>query len=163
MPNNFLINIRPEERATLHEFLQSHGLGQPQMFPMVRARITAINSRPSESLKFKGDSGRGFLEREQNLTWSADLMDDNQLIAGHWWTPADSGKPLVSISSEYQEALQLKLGDKLSFDIAGEAVDRGGCQHPQDTLGQLPAEFLSGVSAGTARRRRRHLHDQRII
>jgi putative ABC transport system permease protein len=122
VPNNFLINIRPEERASLHEFLQSRGLGQPPMFPMIRARITAINSRPSESLKFKGESGRGFLEREQNLTWSADLMDDNQLIAGNWWTPADSGKPLVSISSEYQEALQLKLGDKLSFDIAGEAL-----------------------------------------
>jgi putative ABC transport system permease protein len=49
-------------------------------------------------------------------------MDDNQLIAGRWWTPAEYGKPLVSISSEYQEALQLKLGDRLSFDIAGEPL-----------------------------------------
>ncbi|MEP6548609.1 MAG: FtsX-like permease family protein [Gammaproteobacteria bacterium] len=122
VPNNFLINIRPEERDSLHGFLRSRGLGQPQMFPMIRARITAINSRPSESLKFKGESGRGFLEREQNLTWSAALMDDNQLIAGNWWTAADFGKPLVSISSEYQEALQLQLGDKLSFDIAGETL-----------------------------------------
>jgi putative ABC transport system permease protein len=122
VPNNFLINIRPEERQSLEDFLQLHGMGQPQMFPMVRARITAINSRPSESLKLPGDSGRGFLEREQNLTWSAGLMEDNQLIAGSWWTPADTGKPLVSISSEYQEALRLKLGDKLSFDVAGEPL-----------------------------------------
>jgi putative ABC transport system permease protein len=122
VPNNFLINIRPEERRSLQEFLQSHGMGEPQMFPMVRARITAINSQPAESLKPKGDSGRGFLEREQNLTWSAGLMEDNQLIAGTWWTSADSGKPLVSISTEYQEALQLKLGDKISFDVAGEAL-----------------------------------------
>ena len=122
VPNNFLINIRPEERQSLEEFFRSHGLGQPAMFPMVRARITAINSRPSESLKIAGDSGRGFLEREQNLTWSADLMEDNQLIAGHWWTAADAGKPLVSISTEYQEALHLKLGDTLSFDVAGEPL-----------------------------------------
>jgi putative ABC transport system permease protein len=121
-PNNFLINIRPEERQPLQEFLQSHGMGNPQMFPMVRARITAINSRPAESLKFPGESGRGFLEREQNLTWSAGLMEDNQLTAGSWWTPADAGRPLVSISSEYQQALQLKLGDKLSFDVAGEPL-----------------------------------------
>ncbi len=92
------------------------------MYPMVRARITAINSKPSESLKFKGDSARGYLEREQNLTWASRLMDDNQLIAGHWWTAADYGKPLVSISSEYKEALQLELGDTLSFDIAGEEL-----------------------------------------
>jgi putative ABC transport system permease protein len=122
VPNNFLINIRPEERRPLEDFLKSHGFGQPQMYPMVRARMTAINSKPSESLALKGDSARGYVEREQNLTWSAGLMDDNQLIAGRWWTPAEYGKPLVSISSEYQEALQLKLGDRLSFDIAGEPL-----------------------------------------
>src|SRR3984957_3610053 len=122
VPNNFLINIRPEERPSLQAFLQSHGLGQPAMFPMVRARITAINSRPSESIKLHGDSGRGFLEREQNLTWSAGLMEDNQLIEGSWWTRADAGKPLVSISTEYEEALQLKLGDTISFDVAGEPL-----------------------------------------
>jgi putative ABC transport system permease protein len=121
-PNNFLVNIRPEERQSLQEFLQLHGLGQPQTFLMVRARITAINSRRAESIKLPGDAGRGFLEREQNLTWSAALLDDNQLVSGQWWTAADAGKHLVSISSEYQEALQLKLGDKLSFDVAGEAL-----------------------------------------
>jgi putative ABC transport system permease protein len=122
VPNNFLINIRPEERQSLEEFLGSHGMGQPPMFPMVRARITAINSRPSESIKLHGESGRGFLEREQNLTWSMGLMEDNQVIAGSWWTAADTGKHLVSISTEYQEALQLKLGDEVSFDVAGEKL-----------------------------------------
>jgi putative ABC transport system permease protein len=122
VPNNFLINIRPEERHSLQDFLKSHGLGSPQMYPMVRARMTAINGVPAESLKLKGDSARGFVEREQNLTWSRRFMEDNQLIAGNWWTPADVGKPLVSVSSEYQEALGLKLGDELSFDIAGEPL-----------------------------------------
>jgi putative ABC transport system permease protein len=121
-PNNFLINIRPEERQPLEAFLGSHGMGQPPMFLMVRARITAINSRPSESLRLHSESGRGFLEREQNLTSSEGLMDDNQLIAGSWWTAADAGKHLVSISTEYQEALQLKLGDTLTFDVAGETL-----------------------------------------
>ena len=122
VPNNFLINIRPEERRSLEDFLKSHGLGTPQMYPMVRARMTAINSRATQSIKLKGEGGRGFLEREQNLTWAASLMDDNQLIAGQWWTPQDDGKPLVSISSEYQETLGLKLGDKLTFDVAGETL-----------------------------------------
>ena len=92
------------------------------MFPMVRARMTAINARPSESIKLATDSGRAFLEREQNLTWAADLTEDNQLVAGRWWSITDQGKPLVSISTEYQEALQLKIGDKLSFDVAGEPL-----------------------------------------
>ena len=123
VPNNFLVNIRPDERAALVDFLKARGLGDPQMYPMVRARMTKINGVPAESIKLKGEGGRGFLEREQNLTWSAALMDDNQLIAGHWWTPQDRGKPLVSISSEYQDTLGLKLGDKLTFDVAGETLD----------------------------------------
>src|SRR5271163_3639444 len=122
VPNNFLINIRPEERRPLEDFLKSHGLGAPQMYPMVRARMTAINGVPTDSIKFQGDRARGFIEREQNLTWSADMMEDNQLIAGRWWTPADAGKPLVSISSEYADGLHLKVGDALSFDVAGEAL-----------------------------------------
>ncbi len=122
VPNNFLINIRPEERRPLEDFLKSHGLGAPQMYPMVRARMTAINGVPTDSIKFQGDRARGFIEREQNLTWSARFMEDNELVAGRWWTSADFGKPLVSISSEYQEALRLNLGDQLSFDIAGESL-----------------------------------------
>ncbi|HMK84374.1 MAG TPA: FtsX-like permease family protein [Steroidobacteraceae bacterium] len=122
VPNNFLVNIRPQERAALEAFLESHGFGEPSMYPMVRARMTAINGVPTESLKLSGDRARGFVEREQNLTWSARLMEDNQLIAGHWWTANEMGQPLVSVSSEYQEALDLKLGDTLRFDVAGESL-----------------------------------------
>src|SRR6202453_651714 len=122
VPNNFLINIRPEERQSRQEFFRLHGLRQPAMYPMVRARITAINGEPPQSLKLRGDSGRGFAEREQNLTWSANMMEDNQLVAGRWWTAADAEKHVVSISSEYAEGLHLQVGDKLSFDVAGEPL-----------------------------------------
>jgi putative ABC transport system permease protein len=122
VPNNFLVNIRPEQRQALQDYLQAHGFGSPQMYPMVRARITAINSQPAQSLKLGGDVAKGYVEREQNLTWSAGMMEDNQLIAGRWWTAADAGKPLVSISSEYADGLHLKVGDRLSFDVAGEAL-----------------------------------------
>ena len=49
-------------------------------------------------------------------------MDDNRLIAGRWWTPAESGRHWVSISTEYQDALHLKIGDTLTFDVAGETL-----------------------------------------
>jgi putative ABC transport system permease protein len=122
VPNNFLINIRPDERGSLDEFLQSHHFGSPAMYPMVRARMTAINSESGAALRARGEGARGFIEREQNLTWSEKLMPDNQLIAGSWWTAADAGKPLVSISSEYADALHLKVGDKMTFDVAGETL-----------------------------------------
>ena len=122
-PNNFLVNIRPDERAPLLAYLRDHGLGQPALFPMVRARITQINGVAADQLHDLDDRGRGFLDREQNLTWSAQLPADNQLLAGQWWSATQVGQPLVSISSEYQDALHLKLGDRLRFDVAGEALE----------------------------------------
>src|SRR5258707_13720472 len=106
----------------MRDFLTSRGFGGPQMYPRVRGRITDINAQSPQSLKLQGDSARGYVEREQNLTWSRDMMEDNQLTAGRWWTSADAGKPLVSISSEYADALHLKLGDHLGFDVAGEPL-----------------------------------------
>jgi putative ABC transport system permease protein len=70
------------------------------------------------------DRQRGDLaDREQNLTWSTELGDDNHIIAGRWWSAADSGKPLVSLASEFQESLNLKLGDRLRFEVAGEQFE----------------------------------------
>jgi len=65
----------------------------------------------------------GLAEREQNLSWSDELGDDNRIIAGQWWSAADKGRPLVSLASEFQESLGLKLGDRLLFDVAGERIE----------------------------------------
>ncbi len=122
VPNNFLINIRPQDVQPLAQYLGAHGAGPAPMYPMVRARITAIDSRPLATLRFDSARGRAFAEREQNLTWAAHLMPDNSLVEGAWWTPRDIGKPLVSISTEYRDALHLKLGDEISLDVAGEVL-----------------------------------------
>ena len=160
VPNNFLVNIRPEQRQALQDFLTSHDFGAAPMYPMVRARMTAINGEPPQSLKLRGDSGRGFAEREQNLTWSANMMEDNQLVAGRWWTAADAGKPLVSISSEYAEASEPEGGRQAQLRCGRRTPDRRGCQHSQNSLGQFPAEFFSGVSARAAGWRGGNLYDQ---
>ena len=122
-PNYFLINIREDEAVAVADYITALGLPRPELFPMIRARLTAINGRPVEELKLDSDRGRGFAEREQNLSWAARLQVDNRVVAGQWWTQADHGRPLVSVSTDYQEALGLALGDRLAFDIAGEPLD----------------------------------------
>ncbi len=121
-PNYFVVNIRPEDREALAGLLAAHGVAPSPAYPMIRARLTAVNGQPAEPLAARSDSARAYVEREQNLTWSANLADDNRLVAGRWWTPADAGRPLVSVSTEYQQALGLALGDELSFDVAGEPL-----------------------------------------
>lgn len=122
-PNFFMINIPAGELAEFGQFVEGRGLPRPQLFPMIRARMTAINGRAIEELRPATDRGRAFAEREQNLSWAEELQADNQIVAGRWWTGDDRGKPLVSVSTDYEEELGLKLGDKLRFDVAGETLE----------------------------------------
>jgi putative ABC transport system permease protein len=122
MPNHFLINIRPDERAPLQEFFSARGVAKPQLFPMIRARLTHIDGRPVTGMRFATDRGRAFAEREQNLSWAAQPQTDNKLIAGRWWTEQEWGQPLISVAADYMEELHLKLGDRLTFDVAGEPL-----------------------------------------
>jgi putative ABC transport system permease protein len=121
-PNYFMVNIPTTETGAFAQFIGERGLPRPNLFPMIRARLTEINGRPIDGLSRKTDRARGFAEREQNLSWAEKLQRDNRIVAGRWWAEADRGRRLVSVTTEYQEDLGLKLGDKLSFDVAGEPL-----------------------------------------
>jgi len=123
VPNYFFVNIRPEDRAAFTGFLAGHGGTTARMLPMIRGRLTSIKGRPVEDLKFSGEDSENFATREQNLTWSAEPGDDNRIVSGQWWTAADAGRQLVSLATEFQDSLGVQVGDKLTFDVAGESFD----------------------------------------
>jgi putative ABC transport system permease protein len=123
VPNYFFVNIAPDERVDFQRELLAQGAKLERMLPMVRGRLTAINGQSVAELRFQGPRGRGFADREQNLTWASELGDDNRIVAGHWWGGEDQAKPLASVAVEYRDSLGLKLGDRLSFDIAGEPLE----------------------------------------
>ncbi len=120
LPNYFFVNIPPNDREAFVQFLNARGAQTTRVLPMIRGRLTSINGRSVESRRPGREDGDNFATREQNLTWAADLGADNRIVAGNWWTAADAGKPLVSLSTEIQESLGLHLGDQLTFDVAGE-------------------------------------------
>jgi putative ABC transport system permease protein len=121
LPNYFFVNIPPDERAPFIDFLKVRGAQTSRVLPMIRGRLTAINDRPVEGAQSAGD-GENFAAREQNLTWAAELGADNSIVAGRWWTREDYGKPLVSLATEFQESLHVRVGDGLTFDIGGESI-----------------------------------------
>jgi putative ABC transport system permease protein len=122
-PNFFMINIPAMETEEFAQFVESRGLPTPQLFPMIRARMIAINGRPIDEVVAGNDRAQGFAEREQNLSWAEQPQLDNKIVAGRWWEESDRGKAYVSVATEYQEDLGLELGDLLAFDVAGEAIE----------------------------------------
>ncbi len=131
VPNYFFVNIPPDQRQAFQQELLSQGARLERMLPMIRGRLVAINGQPiamrhiagQRTGRSDGRRERGSPEREQNLTWSGELGDDNRIVEGHWWTTQQYGQPLVSLAVEYQDWLGLKLGDKLRFDVAGETIE----------------------------------------
>jgi putative ABC transport system permease protein len=121
-PNYFMINIRPDEGAAVGAFFAAHGMPRSELVPLVRARLTAVNGVPVERLHFDSDRASGFVEREANLTWARTLRDDNRIVAGSWWRDGDQGGPRVSVEQDHAELLGLRIGDIVTYDVAGEEV-----------------------------------------
>ena len=121
-PNYFMINIRPDEGPRVAEFFARAGFPATELVPMLRARLVAIDGTSVDALQFPSDRASEFVERESNLTWSAELGPGNTIVAGRWWPARGPSDPQVSVESEYAATLGLELGDTLTYDIAGETV-----------------------------------------
>jgi len=121
-PNYFMINIRPEEGSAVQAFFAQRGLPPTELVPLVRARLSAINGTAVDPERFESERARGFVEREANLSWASAPGDTNRLVAGEWWRAGDGGGPRISVEQDYAKLLNLKLGDTLTYDVAGELV-----------------------------------------
>jgi putative ABC transport system permease protein len=118
-PNEFIINIQPDERATVTKFFTDHGVKAPTLYPFVRARLSAIGGKPTTGMHFEGVDGRRMAEREQNLSWSYDLPAGDTIVSGQWWDATQAKQPLASLEETFAANLGVKVGDSLSFDVGG--------------------------------------------
>lgn len=142
-PNQFLINIQPLQAQQIKDFFIAHQLPEPNLVPMARARLTKINGltvrewRASKRVltaeeKGKGeganpdkaanDRSRNFMEREANLTWAEHLPADNKLVEGKWWDGDAHHDPLISVEVGIARSWHLSIGDRVTFDVAGEPI-----------------------------------------
>lgn len=120
-PNRFIINIQPEERQAIQDFYRHSHLPVPELLPMVRGRLTAINERPVSAADYQEERAQRLVEREFNLSWGEQLPAHNSLAAGHWFHGDGAGE--FSVEQALAQTLGLKLGDRLRFEVAGQSVD----------------------------------------
>jgi putative ABC transport system permease protein len=122
-PNNFLINIQPQERESIAGIFEDGGIEPPEFVPMVRARMQTINDEDVKTREYPVEDGKWMANREQNLTWAEQVSDSNELVDGEWW-PADyAGEPLISLEEEAAMELGVELGDRLRFLVAGQEIE----------------------------------------
>ncbi|MBV2233984.1 MAG: FtsX-like permease family protein [Sterolibacterium sp.] len=129
-PNRFVINIQPEQRQELRDFFTAAGLPAPHLEPMIRGRLTAINDTPVMADRYADERAQHLANREFNLSWTSELPTGNRIKAGRWHGEGqprsnkntDNEETEFSVEQGLARTLELKLGDRLSYDIAGQQL-----------------------------------------
>lgn len=125
-PNRFLVNVQTDQVEAVRATLREQGVDRVQLVPMVRGRLVAVNAVPVDFEAYGDGRARRLAEREFNLSWAAELKDDNRVVAGRWWPPAAAaaGAPgEVSVDEGLAETLGWKLGDRIAWDVAGQRFE----------------------------------------
>ncbi|MDA1073343.1 MAG: FtsX-like permease family protein [Proteobacteria bacterium] len=125
VPNHFLMNVLPDQVDDVREMLATNTERQGILFPMISGRIVSGNGLDGDlyQKELRTEQGPGpRLRSERNLTWSADVPQDNKVVTGSWWSVED-GRSLVSLEVDYARDLGLQIGDVLGFNIGGRVVE----------------------------------------
>ncbi|MBK9575252.1 MAG: ABC transporter permease [Rhodoferax sp.] len=163
-PNRFVINVMPEQGDAFVKTLKDAGVSGYDWYPMIRARLVAVNGKPSNPDDYADDRAKRLLDREFNLSHSAAKPPHNEIVQGQWIEgEADS----VSVEEGIAKTLNLKLGDVLRFDFGGlqldskvtsvRKVDWGSMRanffvmYPVAKLPGVPATYMSAFKAPTTK------------
>ncbi|HVZ45461.1 MAG TPA: FtsX-like permease family protein [Ramlibacter sp.] len=119
-PNRFVINVMPEQSDAFVKTLRDEGVRQLDWYPMFRGRLVAVNGRSVSPEDYAEDRAKRLIDREFNLSYSAERPPHNDVVAGRW-KPEE--RDAVSVEQGIAETLGLKIGDKLRFDIAGTQTE----------------------------------------
>ena len=159
-PNRFVLNIQPDQTREFRSTLEDAGITRYDWYPMIRGRLVAINDKPVAASDYEDPRAQRLVEREFNLSNSAEQPPHNQVVAGKWVNDEAGG---LSVEEGLAETLGLGLGDSLRFDIGGmqsdaritslRKVDWGSLHanffvmYPVATLADVPVTYLAAYRA----------------
>lgn len=170
-PNHFVVNVLPDQVDGVRRQMAVVSARDATLYPMVRGRLTEVNGERFDTAQFGDTRSRRLAEREFNLSSLARLPSTNRIVAGEFWKPDAAKDAGLSLEDGIAKSLKLKLGDTLTFDIAGtpisaritslRKVDWDSFQpnfftlFPPHALDGLPTSYLGAVrvpttAAGTA-------------
>ena len=126
-PNHFVMNVSPGDVPGVEALLREGANHDGELVPMIRGRIAEVNGMPALEWRRRVGEKRGAehqrgpgpgIRGERNLTFAAELPENNEVVAGEWWSDAP-GAPAISLEEEYANDIGFSLGDAVTFDIGG--------------------------------------------
>jgi len=117
-PNHFVLNVLPEQVEGVRKAMQEAEVSTP-LYPMVRGRLVEVNGKRLDTAQYADTRSRRLAEREFNLSFASELPKSNRIVAGKWFDGATGPQAGISMEKGIADSLRLKVGDTLTFDIAG--------------------------------------------
>ena len=121
-PNHFLINIQPQDVEPITKMLAQDNINTP-IYPMIRGRLVELNNQaisPDDKAYAENQYAQRMLIREFNLSSSIEMPEGNMITQGEWFKA--NQEEGLSIEQDVAMNLGIKLGDTLTFDIAGKRL-----------------------------------------
>jgi putative ABC transport system permease protein len=115
-PNRFVINIQPLQAEPFLQTLHDAGVTKPDWYPMLRARLVAVNGNTVTPDSYTEERAQRLVDREFNVSYSATAPEHNTVVQGTWQAEETNA---LSIEEGLAKTLKLQLGDTLRFDMAG--------------------------------------------
>ena len=137
LPNVFLVDIANSEIDGIQRVLKAQPgvTTQPELVPMVGARVEAIDGVTAAEARAKADEERAQeqaqgtprnvrrrrMPRSVNLTWAEDVPVGTKVVAGEWWKAGERG-PELAISQQEADWLGVKLGSTITFAVEDQQI-----------------------------------------
>ena len=130
-PTAFLFDIQPEQVSDLEKFLKNEEQSILAMSPMVRSRLTMINSEKvktsvNENMTREQERAVRMRNRGVNLSYRSKLDPSEKLTEGvmpnSHYDFSINPVAKVTLEERYAKRLGVGLGDHLEFDILGIPV-----------------------------------------
>lgn len=118
-PNRFVVNIQPDQIQPVRDFFVRQALPIPELQPMVRGRLIAINERAINGNSYPDPRAQALVDREFNLSYMERLPGWNELVVGKWWGEGTNGQ--LSVEEGIAKTLGIHLDDTLTYDVAGSS------------------------------------------
>lgn len=124
--NIILLDVQPEQETAVLQTFRSKGLEVITNIPIITMRMQNIRGKSVNEIRQDSTitMPNWVLNREFRVTYRDTLSETEALLEGEWTSSATLGKPIpISISDNMAKDADLKLGDKVVFNVQGVLIE----------------------------------------
>lgn len=123
-PDFVLLDMDAGQREALEGLVaNTPAIAELSTIPTLRGIITGLKGAAAPEADAVPPELADLFRGDTVLSWAAEMPEETDLAEGTWWASDYAGAPLVSLSTDMRDGLDLKLGDTISIAIAGRPVE----------------------------------------